>query len=144
VLLLLLLLLFVRRGMFAKGARKLMQGPPGSIDASYGWGSNNLLWSSKTVINRKGQTRTISPMAKGGRKLQQGPAGSIDINRGWSTNNLLYTWQYKLDRTGSTEVRGKVSIFYNVCSVDLVVVRRPGGAVCACQLRVCRVVALPP
>jgi hypothetical protein len=98
--------------MFAKGARKLMQGgPPGSIDASYGWGSNNLLWSSQTVIDSTGQNRKISPMVKGksksksGRKLQQGgPAGSVDVNYGWSTNNLLYTWQYKLDSTGSTEV----------------------------------------
>jgi hypothetical protein len=100
--------------MFAKGARKLMQGPPGSIDANYGWGSNNLLWSSQTVINRNGQNRFVTPMVKskgkasGGRKLQQGPAGSVDINYGWSTNNLLYTWQYKLDRTGSTEVGASV------------------------------------
>ncbi|KAF6266389.1 transcription factor Tfb4-domain-containing protein [Scenedesmus sp. NREL 46B-D3] len=89
------------RGMFAKGARKLMSAP-GTIDANYGGSTNDVLWTSQTVIDENGVKRTITPLAKSGRKLQQ-PAGTIDINYGWSTNDLLYTWQYKLDRTGSTQ-----------------------------------------
>ncbi|WIA15470.1 hypothetical protein OEZ85_002110 [Tetradesmus obliquus] len=108
------------RGLFSKGARKLQQASAtafGNIDANYAFSTNNVLWSSQTVITRDGVTRKISPMVKGksksksGRKLMQ-PAGTIDVNYGWSTNNLLYTWQYKLDGTGSTQkvspmVKGK-------------------------------------